>query len=210
MIACRLSQSPGVPRRRAVLRRCAARAAIACAAALGAGAGVVPPAALAQGARAAPTLEGRVKAAFLYKFLGYTEFPASAFAEPGSPVAIGVVGADDIAAELGRIVAGRGVDDRPIVVRALREDELAGTWHLLFISGVACERAARLARAAAGALLVVTDCESGLPAGSVINFRIVDAQVRFDVSLDAAERKNVKLSSRLLTVANRVQRGAQP
>lgn len=208
--AQRQPPEPGAPRQRRMLKRCAARAAIACAAALGASAGVVPPAALAQGTRAAPTLEGRVKAAFLYKFLGYTEFPASTFAEPASPIAIGVVGADDIAAELGRIVAGRSVANRPIVVRALGEDELAGTWHVLFISGAGCERARRLARAAAGALLVVTDCESGLPAGSVINFRIVDAHVRFDVSLDAAERKNVKLSSRLLTVANRVQKGTQP
>jgi hypothetical protein len=107
-------------------------------------------------------------------------------------------------------VAGRSVDNRPIVVRALRDDETGGTWHLLFISGAECARAGRLAKAAPGALLVVTDCESGLPPGSVINFRIVDARVRFEVSLDAAERNNVKLSSRLLTVANRVQKGAQP
>jgi hypothetical protein len=59
------------------------------------------------------------------------------------------------------------------------------------------------------ALLVVTECDSGLQQGSVINFRIVEEHVRFDVSLDAAEKNNVKLSSRLLTVANRVQKGAQ-
>jgi hypothetical protein len=195
---------------RGSLRRCAAGLAIICAAALCAGAGVALPAAPAQDGGAALALEGRVKAAFLYKFLGYTEFPGSAFADAASPVAIGVVGADDIAAELARIVAGRSVDNRPVVVRALRDDELAGTWHLLFIAGAECDRAGRLAKAAAGALLVVTDCEAGLPPGSVINFRIVDARVRFDVSLDAAERNNVKLSSRLLTVANRVQKGAQP
>lgn len=200
----------GALRRVITLRRCAAGVAIVCAAALCAGAGVAPPAAPAQGAGPALSLEGRVKAAFLYKFLGYTDFPRSAFAEPGSPITIGVLGDDAIAAELGRIVANRSVDNRPIVVRALREDELGGTWHMLFIAGAECDRAARLAQAASGALLVVTDCDSGLPPGSVINFRIVDARVRFDVSLDAAERNHVKLSSRLLTVANRVQKGDQP
>jgi hypothetical protein len=57
--------------------------------------------------------------------------------------------------------------------------------------------------------VVVTECDSGLQQGAVINFRIIDEHVRFDVSLDAAERNNVRLSSRLLTVANRVQKGAQ-
>ena len=60
----------------------------------------------------------------------------------------------------------------------------------------------------AGALLPVTECDLGLQQGSVINFRIIDERVRFDVSLDSAERNNVKLSSRLLTVANRVVKGA--
>jgi hypothetical protein len=79
----------------------------------------------------------------------------------------------------------------------------------LFVGGSDRDRVGRLVRQAAGALLVVTECEDGLQLGSVINFRIVDERVRFDVSHDAAERNGIKLSSRLLTVANRVQKGAQ-
>lgn len=152
-------------------------------------------------------LERRVKAAFLYKFLGYAEFPPGAFDGPAAPLVIGVVGADDIAAELTRIVAGRSVAGRPIVVRALREQDLAQPAHLLFVAGPEDARSARLLRASP-ALLTVTECDDGLAAGGVINFTIVDERVRFDVSLDAAEKKNVKLSSRLLVVANRVQKGA--
>ena len=152
-------------------------------------------------------LERRVKAAFLYKFLGYAEFPPGAFDGAGAPLVIGVVGADDIAAELTRIVAGRSVGGRPIVVRALREQDLAQPAHLLFVAGPEEARSARLLRASP-ALLTVTECDGGLAAGGVINFTIVDERVRFDVSLDAAEKKNVKLSSRLLVVANRVQKGA--
>jgi len=152
-------------------------------------------------------LERRVKAAFLYKFLGYAEFPSSAFADPGAPLTIVVIGSEDMAAELARIAAGRTVAGRPIAVRVLREHEALPPAHLLFVAGSDGERAARVLRAAPGALLTVTECEGGLRYGSVINFRIVDERVRFDVSLDAAEKKNVKLSSRLLTVANRVQKG---
>lgn len=156
---------------------------------------------------AAPALERRVKAAFLYKFLGYAEFPPQSFADAATPLSIGVFGADDMAAELTRIATGRMVAGRTIAVRALREQDLDQPVHLLFIAGEDGGRTARLLRASP-AWLTVTECESCLQHGSVINFTIVDERVRFDVSLDAAEKKNVKLSSRLLTVANRVQKGA--
>jgi len=182
--------------------------ALVCAAALCAEHGLVPPA-RAENAASSAVLERRVKAAFLYKFLGYAEFPAGAFADAGSPVVIGVFGADDLAAELARIVGRRTVNGRPVVIRVLRESELAMPVHLLFIGGFDAGRVGRAVRSAGAALLVVTECEGGLQQGSAINFRIVDERVRFDVALDAAERNGIKLSSRLLTVANRVQRGAQ-
>ncbi|CAN7437548.1 YfiR family protein [Massilia sp. LjRoot122] len=172
---------------------------------LAAAAGTAPPAFADGGGTQA--LERRVKAAFLYKFLGYAEFPAQSFADPAGPLTIAVVGSEDMAAELARIVAGRVIAGRPIAVRAVREQEAPPPVHLLFVAGADSERAGRVLRTAPGSYLTVTECEGGLRYGSVINFRIVDERVRFDVSLDAAEKKNVKLSSRLLTVANRVQKG---
>lgn len=162
-----------------------------------------PRAALAQDGSA---LERRVKAAFLYKFLAYTEFPAGAFADAASPVIMVVANSEEMAADLAAITAGRSVNSRPIVVRPLREADgvLA---HLLFVGGSDCARASRVIHATR-ALLVVTECDGGLQQGAVINFRLVGEHVRFDVSLDAAEHNNVRLSSRLLTVANHVQKGA--
>ncbi|WP_323144365.1 YfiR family protein [Massilia phyllosphaerae] len=157
----------------------------------------------------ASALERRVKAAFLYKFLGYAEFPPGAFFDGSSPVVIGVVGADDLAGELARAVAGRTVNNRPVVVRVLRDTDVQVPLHLLFVGGADPLRVGRMVRQASAAMLVVTECEDGLRQGSVINFRIIDERVRFDVSLDAAERNGIKLSSRLLTVANRVQKGVQ-
>ncbi len=172
-----------------------------------AAAGSMAPATAFGAAPDAPALERRVKAAFLYKFLGYAEFPPNAFTEPGAPLLIVVVGSDDMVAELSRITAGRVVAGRPIVVRRVADNEALPPAHLLFVAGGDGERCTRVLRAAASAFLTVTECEGGLRQGSVINFRIIDERVRFDVSLDAADRKNVKLSSRLLTVANRVQKG---
>jgi len=190
---------PDHPQRRLACRALALPLLLA-----GVGAPLAPLAAQA----AAPALERRVKAAFLYKFLGYAEFPPQAFADAATPLSIGVVGADDVAAELTRIAAGRLVAGRTITVRTLREQDLAQLpVHLLFVAGQDGSNAARLLRASP-AWLTVTECEGCLQHGSVINFTIVDERVRFDVSLDVAEKKNVKLSSRLLTVANRVQKGA--
>lgn len=168
---------------------------------------VLPRPALAQ-AGTTQALERRVKAAFLYKFLAYAEFPASAFGDSAAPVTIGVVGSDEMAAELARVVAGRQALGRPIQVRNMREGELGAPVHLLFVAGNDCARAARILRNTPAALMPVTECELGLQYGSVINFRIIEDRVRFDVSLDSAEKNNVKLSSRLLTVANRVVKGS--
>jgi len=166
-------------------------------------AAAAPSQALAQNTGA---LERRVKAAFLYKFLGYAEFPVDAFADPASAITIGVIGSDEMAAELTRGGSGRSGAGRPIAVRQLHDGDAPAVVHLLFVAGADNARAARALRAVPGALLTVTECEDGLRYGSVINFRIVDARVRFDVSLEAAEKKNVKLSSRLLTVAYLVQK----
>ena len=190
------------------MRRRLAGWALLCAAALCGEHGMVAPA-HAGNAAASQGIERRVKAAFLYKFLGYAEFPPGAFVDATSPVTIAVIGADDLAAELARIVSGRTVNNRPVVVRILRESELGTPVHLLFVGGLDAGRVGRMVHSAGNAMLVVTECEGGLQQGSAINFRIVDERVRFDVALDAAERNGIKLSSRLLTVANRVQKGAQ-
>lgn len=153
------------------------------------------------------SLERSVKAAFLYKFLGYAEFPAASFADAESPLVIGVAGSDELAAELARMVVGRNVNGRPIAVRAIKDHGAPGQLHLLFISGDETRAAAALKALSQHALLTVTETERGLQLGSVINFKIVDDHVRFDVSLDAAGKNNVKLSSRLLTVAHLVQKG---
>ena len=207
MIQDRFSRNPP-PLRTLVRRRARGRMAgwaLACAAAVFASSLAPLAPAWAQGG-SSQALERRVKAAFLYKFLGYADFPAAAFADSAAPVTIGVVGSDEMAAELARVVAGRQVRGRPIVVRTLREGD-PGQVHLLFVAGSDSARSARVLRAAPTALLPVTECELGLQSGSVINFRIIEERVRFDVSLDSAERNNVKLSSRLLTVANRVVKG---
>lgn len=155
-------------------------------------------------------LERNVKAAFLYKFLGYVDFPEAATPGQGEPLVIGILGADGIADELSRIVLGRSMNGRAVVVRKLRHADAPGKLHLLFIGDEdAADTEKALAAVRQTPVLTVTETGRTLRADSVISFRVVDERVRFDVSLDAAEKNNLKLSSRLLAVAYKVERGGR-
>ncbi|SFV14198.1 YfiR family protein [Pseudoduganella namucuonensis] len=156
---------------------------------------------------AAPNVERGVKAAFLYKFLGYVEYPQHEAGAAG-PLVVGVLGADDIAAELTRITAGRAVNNRAVVVRALREGDPPAGLQMLFVGSEAARGGQVLRAAQQNGVLTVTETDNGLQQGSVINFRLVEDRVRFEVSLPAAEKSGLKLSSRLLSVAYHVQKGA--
>jgi hypothetical protein len=151
------------------------------------------------------TTESKVKAAFLFKFTNYVDWPPAAFELQDSPLVISVMEADDVASELSRLVAGRTVNNRAIVVRRLGAGDSATGSHVLFVGSSASGRLARiLASARPQGMLTVTELDDTLAFGSVINFVLIDDQVRFDVSLPAAEKSNLKISSRLLTVAHQV------
>jgi hypothetical protein len=149
--------------------------------------------------------EYRVKAAFLYKFGSYVDWPDRRFAHPDSPLAIGVMGADALANELARIVTGRSVNGRVVQVRRLRPGDPIGGLHILFIGRADEGRLPEILAAARGrALLTVTESDEALELGSVINFVVVDEKVRFDVALFAADSGELRISSRLLAVARKV------
>lgn len=162
-------------------------------------AGLLPASAAAQQAT-----EAGIKAAFLYKFAGYIEWPANAFAAPEAPFVVGVVGSEEVAAELERLVPGRSINNRPVVVRRLREGESPKGAHILFVGRGEPNVRAIVRAAQQNGALIVTETERGLEAGSSINFVLVEDRVGFEVSLDAAERSGHRISSRMLAVARRV------
>jgi hypothetical protein len=176
------------------------RAVLLCAAALAASS--------AGAAEEAPLLEQRVKAAFLYQFASYVEWPRQAFAQADTPVTIAVMSAETLAAELEQLVTGRTVGGRPVAVKQVRPgDSLAGV-HILFIGGAESARLAQIAQAPKPRpMLTVTESDGALSQGSMINFVIVDRRVRFEVGLDSAEKHGLRLSSRLLAVAQQVKTG---
>jgi hypothetical protein len=183
-------------------RRPTARLLRACALCIAVAAGLAGPRPAQADAQAD---EYRVKAAFLYKFGSYIEWPDKSFARSDSPVTIGVMGADTLAEELAQIVAGRNVNGRPVLVRKLRPGDSVAGLHVLFIGRSDSGRLAEILAAARGrALLTVTESEEGLELGSMINFVVVEDKVRFDVAPPPSESGNLKISARLLGVARKV------
>ena len=160
--------------------------------------------AAAFGAHAQSASEATVKAAFLYKFAGYVEWPASAFPQPDAPLVIGVMGSEDVAAELERLVPGRLVASRRGGARRVRAGEPLRGIHLLFVGRGEANLRAVLASAQQQGVLAVSESERGLDLGSAINFVTVEDRVGFEVSLEAAERSGLRISSRMLAVARRV------
>jgi hypothetical protein len=155
-------------------------------------------------AQAAPSRDSAVKAAFLYKFIGFVEWPTGTFARPDAPVVIGVVGNDAVAGDLEQIVAGRAIEGRSMAVRRLREADAAAGLHVLLVGATREARLREAIAAVPGPVLVVTEQEQGLQSGAALNFALENGRVRFSASQVAAEARGLRLSARLLAVAQSV------
>jgi hypothetical protein len=146
----------------------------------------------------------KVKAAFLYHFGAYVEWPTQAL--PTDAFTIAVLGAQPIAEELERIAPQRRIQGRPLQVQEIRSIEELGAAQILFVRPGRGQRLSRLIEPLRGrSLLIVTDAEEGLRHGAAIKLTIADQRVRFEVSRAHAQRENLYLSSRLLDIALRVE-----
>jgi YfiR/HmsC-like len=166
---------------------------------------VMAAAAAATPARSATAYsEDAVKAAYLYRFTQYVEWPESAPA--GTAFTIAVMGSPAVAAELRRLLPNHTIKNATAQVREISRVQDLGPAQMLYIGTPQTERVREaISVIAARPVLVVTDAEHGLLMGSVLNFVRLEHRVRFEVSLTAADRSQLRISAELLGVATRVQ-----
>lgn len=152
-------------------------------------------------------VEAQIKAAMLYKFLSYIEWPEAAFQTSDSAYRIVVMGAEPVAANLQEITREREVAGRRISVEEISSTaELDGA-HMLFIGKDKKVNTEQLAsRLRHRSVVTVTESQEGLNPLSVINLRVNDDKVNFDVSLPMAAEREVRVSSRMLAVAASVEK----
>jgi hypothetical protein len=149
-------------------------------------------------------VEYQVKAAFLYNFTKFVEWPADP--QPQGPFRLCVVGSDPFGGSLEAIVRGETVAGRPLVVDRVDNDgqplEKVRSCHVLFISRSERERLRQiLDTVAGGAVLTVSDIPGFLDAGGQIELVLVGTKVRFAIEPAAAARSGLKISSKLLRLA---------
>lgn len=152
------------------------------------------------------TSEHAVKAAFLYNFAKFVEWPASAFASSRDPVAFCIVGEDSLGDELAQAIAGKMVQGRPVAVQRAAQIERLDRCQILFVGSSERARFGQLlATVGSRPVLTVGDEEEFRQAGGIINFVLRRSRVRFQIDLGAAERAGLRISSRLLELAEVVQ-----
>ncbi len=152
-----------------------------------------------------PSLEHQVKIAFLYNFAKFIDWPAGAFPDPATPMNLGLLGNDPFCREAEAALQGKIVNGRRLVARRVRSgDPLTGI-DVLFVSPAQSDVRAILAKLRGAPVLTVGDAEDFARLGGIINFRMEENKVRFEINPAAAERAGLKISSRLLSIARLVQ-----
>jgi hypothetical protein len=152
---------------------------------------------------AAPLTEAQVRAALLYNFATFVEWPDDA-AAGGRPFVIGVLGADAVTDAL-RQLQGRPVKGRPVDVRRISGDADARRCHILYLPGGAANWQAILADLRTAPVLTVGEHDQFTRVGGVIRLYAEDSRLRFEINVTRSKKASLHVSSKLLGLAKVVR-----
>jgi hypothetical protein len=149
----------------------------------------------------------QVKAAYLFNFVKFVEWPEEAFADPLAPIVIGIVGDDPFGDALPQVVLGKTVQGRDLIIRKYRAGEDLRGSHILFISASEKKRLPQIFSSLHGScVLTVADIDGFLEEGGMILLFSEGSRVRFAINVDAVNQAKLKVSSKLLSLARGVGR----
>ena len=154
--------------------------------------------------RAQSVSEDTAKAAFLFRFTDYVDWPPRAWR--GEDFTFAVFQDDGVATALESILATHRIKGHPARVKRIHTAAEAAGAQIVFLGAGDPDAQRRfIATLANPPALIVTDSDQGLNEGSTVNFRLIDRHLRFEVSLTAARQCGIQISSDLLSVAMRVE-----
>ncbi len=158
-----------------------------------------PPLAAAQQNRSG---EYELKAAFLYNFTRFVEWPTGTYADLQAPTVLCILGQDPFGSALTRAIAGKTSNGRPLLIRRLQPKEATRGCHVLYISSSERKSIPQIFGAVKGSnALTVGETDQFAAHGGVIQLILQDKQVRFEINVDAASQEGLKISSKLLALA---------
>jgi hypothetical protein len=150
--------------------------------------------------------EYQVKAQYLVHFAKYIDWPPESFAMTNTPIVIGLYGEGKFGDELKTAMEGRTAAGRRIILQPIVKADDAAKCHILFVSAPNRKSLGEiLARLKTKPVLTVGENPQFMEQGGVINFVMKADTVRLQINLDAARQANLKISSKLLGVADVVK-----
>lgn len=152
--------------------------------------------------------EYEVKAAILLNFAKFIDWPTQAFRDGSGPLVIGVLGNDPFGERLDRVVGGKVVKNRPLIVKRLRAGQDIRDCHILFVSSSEQKRLPQILQSLGGAsVLTVSEMSRFAQEGGVIHLTKENNRVAFQINVENAERARLKINSPLLALAKVVKGG---
>ncbi len=143
-----------------------------------------------------------IKAAFLFNFARFAEWPPSEFGSATQPLVIGIVGEDPFDSQTLDTLAHKNVNGRPLEIRHFKDVRGIDACQILFVGSVKDKELAAILDGVKGkSILTVGESAAFLAAGGMIRFRLQDEKIRFEVNLLHVEIGSLKLSAKLLSVA---------
>jgi hypothetical protein len=167
------------------------------------------------GLRAAPAQtevlgEYQLKAAFLFNFAKFIEWPAKSFPASQSPFAICVLGVDPFGSAMDQAMQGKAVGDHPVAIERSKDVAEARQCQMIFVSSSEKHRVPEILEGLRGAsALVVGETDGFAVAGGTVQFTLEENRVRFLINTDAAARAGLNVSSKLLSLAHVVHDSAR-
>lgn len=148
--------------------------------------------------------EYQIKAAFLFNFAKFVDWPSEAFSATNSPIVIGVFGKNVFGSDLENTIRDKTVNNRRFQFITVTSAVEATNCHILFISPSEKENFKKILDGLHNAcVLTVSETDQFIKTGGMVNFVIEDNKIRFQINDGAAKKANLRISSKLLSLAAR-------
>jgi YfiR/HmsC-like len=162
---------------------------------------LIPFIGTARAAQDSPS-EYQLKAAFVYNFAKFVDWPPKVYSGPQSPFSICILGTDPFGSVIDDTLRGKTVADHPVVVRRDKDATAARHCQIVFVSASERHRLPDVfAGLKGGNALIVGDVDGFAAAGGAIELTLQDSRVRFAINPGAADGAGLKISSQLLALA---------
>ena len=156
-------------------------------------------------ARAAATAsETEVKAAFIYNFVKFVDWPAEAFTADTAPFRVAVFGDDDVTGRLKVLLSDKKAHGRSFEVKRVLNPQDAKNSQIVFVTAPESKRTMLVLDAVKKLpILTIGESDEFLDLGGMINFVLEDTQLRFEINTEPAEKVKLVISSKLLRLAKK-------